>query len=103
MIDKTHQGIGVRNAYMILDFDTALPSEAIGNVSSGRSCVRPQLTERELDILAMISHGFSNKCIARALSISPETVKSHLKHIFLKLAVATRTEAGCRAMSLELW
>jgi LuxR family maltose regulon positive regulatory protein len=48
----------------------------------------------------MIGQGFSNKRIARALQISPETVKSHVKHIFLKLAVSTRTEAVFRAFSL---
>jgi Bacterial regulatory proteins, luxR family len=50
----------------------------------------------------MISEGLSNKRIARALEISPETVKSHVKHIFLKLEVSTRTEAVFRALSLEL-
>jgi DNA-binding CsgD family transcriptional regulator len=48
----------------------------------------------------MIGQGFSNKRIARALQISPETVKSHVKHIFLKLAVSTRTEAVFQALSL---
>jgi predicted ArsR family transcriptional regulator len=47
----------------------------------------------------MISHGSSNKRIARTLEISPETVKSHLKRIFLKLAVSTRTEAVFQAVS----
>ena len=60
------------------------------------------LTPRERDVLAMISQGFSNKRIARTLEISPETVKSHVKHIFLKLEVGTRTEAVFRAVSLEL-
>jgi DNA-binding CsgD family transcriptional regulator len=60
------------------------------------------LTARECEVLAMISQGCSNKRIARALEISPETVKSHVKHIFLKLDVGTRTEAVFRAISLEL-
>jgi DNA-binding CsgD family transcriptional regulator len=60
----------------------------------------PTLAAREREVLAMIGHGFSNKRIARALQISPETVKSHVKHIFLKLAVSTRTEAVFRAFSL---
>jgi len=38
----------------------------------------------------MIGRGFCNKRIARALKISPETVKSHVKHILLKMAVNTR-------------
>jgi DNA-binding CsgD family transcriptional regulator len=67
---------------------------------SGR--VSDSLTPRERDVLAMISQGLSNKRIARALELSPETVKSHVKHIFLKLEVSTRTEAVFRALSLEL-
>src|SRR5271169_6894427 len=57
---------------------------------------RDGLTARERDVLVMISQGLSNKRIARALEISPETVKSHVKHIFLKLEVGTRAEAVSR-------
>jgi LuxR family maltose regulon positive regulatory protein len=64
--------------------------------------VSDPLTARERDVLAMVSQGCSNKRIARTLEISPETVKSHVKHIFLKLDVGTRTEAVFRAVSLEL-
>ena len=52
------------------------------------------LTPRERDVLAIISQGFSNKRIARTLAISPETVKTHVKRIFLKLAVNTRSRGG---------
>jgi LuxR family maltose regulon positive regulatory protein len=64
------------------------------------SRVSDTLTARERDILAMISQGLSNKGIARTLQISPETVKSHVKRIFSKLAVSTRTAAVSRAGSL---
>jgi LuxR family maltose regulon positive regulatory protein len=60
------------------------------------------LTARERDVLAMIGQGFANKRIARTLEISPETVKSHVKRIFSKLAVSTRTAAVFRAGSLGL-
>ena len=60
------------------------------------------LTPRERDVLAIISQGFCNKRIARTLEISPETVKTHVKRIFLKMAVNTRAEAVCRAGSLGL-
>jgi ATP/maltotriose-dependent transcriptional regulator MalT len=60
------------------------------------------LTPRERDVLAMISQGFSNKSTARTLAISPETVKTHVKRIFEKLAVNTRSEAVYRAGSLGL-
>jgi LuxR family maltose regulon positive regulatory protein len=58
------------------------------------------LTAREREVVLMISQGFSNKRIARDLEISPETVKSHVKRIFLKLSVGTRTEAVVRAALL---
>ena len=64
--------------------------------------VSDTLTARERDILAMIRQGFANKRIAQSLAISPETVKSHVKRIFSKLAVSTRTEAVFRASSLGL-
>jgi LuxR family maltose regulon positive regulatory protein len=64
--------------------------------------VSDALTARERDVLAMIGQGFANKRIARSLQISPETVKSHVKRIFSKLAVSTRIEAVSRAGSLGL-
>jgi ATP/maltotriose-dependent transcriptional regulator MalT len=67
---------------------------------SGRGSDR--LTARERDVLAMISQGCFNKRTAWTLEISPETVKSHVKRIFLKLVVSTPTEAVFRAVSLEL-
>ena len=67
------------------------------------SCLASEtLTARQRDIVAMISQGLCNKRIARALEISPETVKSHVKHIFLKLTASTRAEAVSRAGSLGL-
>ena len=72
-----------------------------GAVQPG-SGVSESLTARERDVLAMISQGLSNKRVARALEISPETVKSHVKHIFFKLAVGTRAEAVSRAGLLGL-
>jgi DNA-binding NarL/FixJ family response regulator len=88
----------------ILPFPESLLARWDAGYAGGRSA-QPNsrvLTSRERDVLAMISQGFSNKCIARALEISPETVKSHVKRIFLKLAVNTRVEAVCRAGSLGL-
>jgi LuxR family maltose regulon positive regulatory protein len=73
-----------------------------GASAQSSSRVSDILTARERAILAMISQGFSNKHIARSLRISPETVKSHVKRIFTKLAVSTRTEAVSRAGPLGL-
>src|SRR5262245_24555972 len=73
-----------------------------GGSAESSYLVGEALTARERDILSMISQGLSNKRIARAFEISPETVKSHVKHIFLKLAVSTRAEAVSRAGSFGL-
>jgi len=73
-----------------------------GRSAQSGCLVGETLTARERDILAMIGQGLSNKRIARAREISPETVKSHIKHIFLKLAVSTRAQAVSQAGSLGL-
>jgi DNA-binding CsgD family transcriptional regulator len=84
---------------MLLQWDARY---AGGGAAQPSSRVSDPLTARERDILAMISQGLSNKRTARALEISPETVKSHVKHIFFKLAVSTRAEAVSRAGILGL-
>ena len=60
------------------------------------------LSTRERNIINLIARGQSNKEVARDLGISPETVKSHMKHIFEKLEVEKRTQAVARAQSLGL-
>lgn len=60
------------------------------------------LTARELDVLALLKQGLTNKEIAEALVISENTVKRHLKAIFLKLDVNTRAAAVARGISLGL-
>lgn len=57
------------------------------------------LTERELDVLALIAQGLSNKSIAQLLKISPETVKSHVRNIFAKLGATARSEAVAKAIA----
>ena len=51
------------------------------------------LTEREAAVLRLVAVGKANKEIARALGLSEETVKAHLKNIFAKLDVSDRTHA----------
>jgi LuxR family maltose regulon positive regulatory protein len=63
---------------------------------------RESLSARERNILELIAEGQSNKEIARTLGIAPETVKSHVKSIFMKLAVDKRAHAVARAQVLGL-
>jgi len=60
------------------------------------------LSGRECDILRLIAQGCVTKEIARMLSIAPETVKSHVKNIFVKLNVQKRAQAVSRAQGLGL-
>jgi DNA-binding CsgD family transcriptional regulator len=55
------------------------------------------LTPRELDVLGQLAQQHSTKLIARALMLSPETIKHHLKGIYAKLAVGSRDEAVAEA------
>ncbi len=52
-----------------------------------------QLTEREVEILALLADGKDNQAIADALVISPNTVRTHLQNIFSKLGVHSKFEA----------
>ncbi|GEM_PF-4286948 len=60
--------------------------------SSDRSSA--SLTERQMQVLDLVARGFSNKEIARSLTISPETVKSHLKQVYSRFSVTNRIEAA---------
>jgi ATP/maltotriose-dependent transcriptional regulator MalT len=60
------------------------------------------LSPREHSVLRSMSCGLSNKRIAQELQIAPETVKSHAKGIFIKLAVKTRAHAVSTASALGL-
>jgi len=68
----------------------------------GVSDINGSLSQRERSVLELIAEGQSNKDIARALGVAPETVKSHVKNIFVKLVVDKRSQAVARAQSLGL-
>jgi LuxR family transcriptional regulator, maltose regulon positive regulatory protein len=66
------------------------------------SRVTESLSPRERSVLHSMSSGLSNKRIAKELRIAPETVKSHVKGIFIKLSVQTRAHAVSTAGALGL-
>ena len=68
----------------------------------GREPGNRSLTERELEILGYIAQGMSNKGIAKALDISHDTVKLHVRHILSKLNVSSRVEAAVYAVERKV-
>lgn len=93
-------------AYLLKDVKREELFHCIREVHAGRFVIPPaiaaklaghqsaeQLTPRELEVLKLLAEGKPNKLIASALSIGEATVKSHVKAIFTKLNVLSRTEA----------
>jgi len=71
--------------------ETCIPPSLVAKLAAGMSS--EALTGRELDVLTLLARGKSNKEIGANLYISETTVKSHLRSIFTKLNVLSRTEA----------
>jgi DNA-binding NarL/FixJ family response regulator len=65
--------------------------------TNARSLEEFELSPRENEVLDLLARGFSNRRIAAELFISEATVKVHIRHIFEKLGVNTRTEAALLA------
>ncbi len=71
-------------------------------VKSFRKQQRADLTEREMDVLDQLCKGKSYKLIADALFISQDTVRSHIKSIYKKLEVNSKSEAVAKALKDKL-
>jgi HD-GYP domain-containing protein (c-di-GMP phosphodiesterase class II) len=56
------------------------------------------LTQREIEVLRLLTRGLSNKRIAQQLVISPKTVANHVEHIYAKIDASTRAQASLFAM-----
>lgn len=83
-------------------FDRKTFANTIKNVKAGLGSdpVLQSLTDREREVLALLARGLTNKEIAHVLTITPNTVKRHLKSLFTKLDVNTRSAASARAISM---
>ncbi|MFF5324139.1 response regulator [Janibacter hoylei] len=77
--------------------ETVLAPALAQRVVARMSRPRPELSAREVEIVAAVARGLGNREIARTLVISEATVKTHLVHVFTKLDVDSRTAAVARA------
>ena len=88
----------------VLDGGAPMSSEIARHVvrsfrRGGTSDPAAGLTTREEEILALLTKGYANKEIADALHLSVETIRSHLKNIYNKMHVRSRTEAVAQYMA----
>jgi DNA-binding NarL/FixJ family response regulator len=104
--------------YLLKDAPTGVLADAIRRAARGetvlappvaarladrlRAPARPELTARELEVLALVARGLSNADIGRELFIGEATVKTHLIRAFAKLGVADRTAAVTAAYASGL-
>ena len=108
------------DGYLLKDMEPEDVIAAIGRAARGELVVAPaltlklaqmlqsgrterldllaSLTERQREILEHLARGESNKTIARALDISHDTVKLHVRHILSKLSLSSRVEAAVFAV-----
>jgi DNA-binding NarL/FixJ family response regulator len=104
------------SGYLLKGMEASKIVEAIGEVKDGGSVIQPSLarsllrqfqvqaepgkeeempslTPREVEILQIIAKGLSNAEAAKVLKISRATIRTHLEHIYAKMAVSNRVEA----------
>lgn len=85
--------------------DPAIASRLIAHIAGRAAADLPgyeELTDRELEVLALASKGYTNKAIGVQLGISDRTVQGHLAKTYQKLEASSRTEAVMKAVSLGL-
>lgn len=90
----------------ITDGETVVPGPPTDQAESREQSANPEnalavLTERERQIMRLVSRGLSNKEIGRRLNIADGTIKVHLHNIFQKLEIGNRTELAALAISQD--
>lgn len=89
---------GIRSAYAGKPVMAPEAMQAIVRASQAGQAVADDLSERELEVLALLVQGKTNREIAEELLISLPTVKTHLRNIYGKLGAANRAEAASLAI-----
>ena len=96
---------------MLLEENTDIPRAFVNKVLSAFRLTKlmktddgifERLSERELEVLRLIASGLPNKTITEELFISLSTVKTHIRNIYSKLDVNSRTQAAAKAKDLDL-
>jgi DNA-binding NarL/FixJ family response regulator len=82
--------------------ETVLAPAVAATLVRRTSSADSTITEREVEVLELLSRGLGNKELARELFISEATVKSHLSHIYGKLGVDTRAGAVAAAIDRRI-
>ncbi len=80
----------------ILSYETQIDAPAAPRPSTAADPLG-ELTDREREVLGLLAQGNTNRQIAQALTITPNTVKKHVDHILQKLGVGTRSAAAAIA------
>jgi LuxR family maltose regulon positive regulatory protein len=78
------------------------PADAPPTTRAAGTRLAEPLSARELDVLPLIADGLTNQEIAVRLYLSLHTVKAHVRNIYAKLGVSSRTQAVARGRTLGL-
>jgi LuxR family maltose regulon positive regulatory protein len=89
-------------AYYLRKLLAGIERYGSGAAASPASNLPEPLSEREMEVLALITAGKSNRQIAKDLFVALSTVKTHVNNIHRKLDVRNRTQAVSRARELRL-
>lgn len=83
-------------AWYLRRLEEAVSGEIAEPAQAPSGSALDMLSERESEVLALVAQAMTNKKIARAVGVTPDTIKFHLKRIFKKLGVTARDEAVAR-------